>query len=88
MVAAVGNHWGCPMSAAEPPAPIWQDDVSGLAVWVNGGLIELSMSDGWSGRMLPSEAEGIPAGFAQAITEAREWVERWDIATGGYREAA
>lgn len=70
-----------------PSSPIWQDDVSGLAVWVNGGLIELTMGDGWSGRLLSTEAASIPAGFAQAIAKAEAWVERWDITTGCYLDS-
>lgn len=70
-----------------PPAPIWADDTTGLTVWVNGGLIELNMADGWSGRQLPEEIESLPVEFAQAIAEARAWADRWDVYTGTYRPA-
>lgn len=71
-----------------PTAPIWQDETTSLAVWVNGGLIEITMADGWSGRCLPSEVATIGAQLASAIAEATAWAERWDITTGGYRDAA
>lgn len=78
------------MTAVTPPSPIWQDEKTGLAVHVNGGLIELSMGigDGWSGRMLPSEVENIGADLTAAIAEATTWTERWDIVTGCYAESA
>lgn len=76
------------MTALKPPSPIWRHEDTGLAVWVNGGLIELTMNDGWSGRMLPSEVAQLGAELASAITEATTWTERWDIVTGDYRCAA
>ena len=76
------------MSEQRPPSPIWRDETTGLAVYVNGGLIEMNMADGWSGRMLPSEVAHIGAGLAAAIAEATAWTERWDIVTGCYGGAA
>ncbi len=70
-----------------PPVPIWRDEASDLTVYVNGGLVELNMADGWSGRLTPEQAADIPAGFARAIEEARKWAARWDIYTGTYRLA-
>lgn len=55
-------------------------------MWVNGGLIEFSMGDGWSGRLLPSEVAELPAAFTAAVAEAQEWAGRWDITTGSYSE--
>lgn len=71
----------------KPPDPVWQDEASGLTVWVNGGLIELTMAEGWSGRLLPSEVANLPEDLSDAINEAASWVDRWDIRTGSYREA-
>lgn len=71
-----------------PPAPIWADEASGLSVWVNGGLIELTLPDGWSGRLLPEEAATVAAEFAAAVAEATRWTDRWDIVTGDYGDAA
>ncbi|GAS94371.1 uncharacterized protein RMCC_1337 [Mycolicibacterium canariasense] len=73
--------------ADAPPAPIWRDEASYLTVWVNGGLIEINMGDGWSGRLLPDEVAALPAEFARAIEEARAWAARWDVYTGTYRPA-
>jgi hypothetical protein len=65
---------------------IWADSVTDLAVAVNGGLIEISLPDGWSGRCLPSEIADIGTQFAAAIAEATAMTERWDIVTGCYRD--
>lgn len=73
------------MTAPKPPAPIWLDETSGLAVWVNGGLIEIS--DCFS-RITPEEARQLAAAFAQAITEACAWAARWDGEARTYRTAA
>lgn len=74
---------------AAPPAPIWADDASGLTVWVNGAMLELSMGcDGWSGRLEIAETAELLAGFAQAIAEATAWAARWNTATRSYDEAA
>lgn len=71
-----------------PPGPIWSDEITGMAVHVNGGLVEVSLPDEWSGRLLPSEAATLATEFAAAIAEATAWAERWDIVTGSYRAAA
>lgn len=74
--------------SATPPAPIWQDETTSLAVWVNGGLIEITMADGWSGRCLPAEVATIGAQLSDAIAEATAWAMRWDTTARGYRDAA
>ncbi|WP_349318894.1 hypothetical protein [Mycolicibacterium canariasense] len=70
-----------------PPAPIWQDETSSLAVWVNGGVIELTMADGWSGRLLLDEVAALPTEFTKAIEAAHWWADRWDSAARCYRPA-
>ena len=75
------------ISVDAPPVPIWRDEHSDLTVYVNGGLVELNMADGWSGRLTVDEAAAIPAGFTQAIEDARQWAARWDVYTGTYRPA-
>ena len=65
---------------------IWADSVTDLAVAVNGGLIEITLPDGWSGRCLPSEIADIGAEFASAIADATALAARWDIVTGDYTE--
>jgi hypothetical protein len=65
----------------KPPAPIWCDDTSGMAVWVNGGLIEIS--DCWA-RITPDEAAALATEFTKAIEEARGWAARWDGQTRSY----
>lgn len=66
-----------------PPAPIWRDPVSGLAVYVRGGLIELWFQDS-ANTLLPSQADEFADELATAIAEATAWCERWDIVTGDY----
>ncbi|MCV7255634.1 hypothetical protein H7J86_26065 [Mycobacterium hackensackense] len=70
-----------------PPAPIWRDETTYLAVYVNGGYVEISMADGWSGRLMPDEIASVPTSFAQAIETARSWAARWDGRTRTYRPA-
>ena len=65
---------------------IWADPVTDLAVAVNGGLIEISLPDGWSGRCLTSEVADIGAEFASAVAEAIALANRWDIVTGDYAD--
>ncbi|WP_074851481.1 hypothetical protein [Gordonia westfalica] len=50
---------------------VWSDDEIGLSVWVNGSSVELTMGDGWSGRLTAEQAARIDAGgFADAIRVA------------------
>ena len=65
---------------------IWADENSDLAVHTNGGLIEITLPDGWSGRLLPSEVADLGAAFTNALAEATAMAERWDSVTGCYRE--
>lgn len=69
-----------------PPSPIWADEASGMAVWVNGALIEITMAD--LVRITAEEAAPLPAAFAQAIEEARSWAARWDGKARSYRPAS
>lgn len=70
-----------------PPSPIWESrDHGGLAVWVNGGLIEVTAGMDFA-RFDADEAAELPVPFAQAIAEARAWAARWDVYTGTYRPA-
>lgn len=68
-----------------PPSPVWCDESSGLAVWVNGGLVEVTLGDGFA-RLTPEEAAGLPAGFGLAVAEACSWARRWDGVARSYRE--
>lgn len=74
------------MSESIPPSPLWRDDITGLKVYVNGGVVELNMGDGWSGRLLPKEASAAAAGLVEAVATANSWAKRWDASTRGYRE--
>lgn len=67
---------------------VWADPFTDLAVAVNGGLIEISLPDGWSGRCLPSEVDHLGARFAAALDEAIALTKRWDIVSGKYLEAS
>lgn len=77
--------------APAPPAPLWSDDSIDLAVWMNGALIEVTLGGyggGWSGRLNADQAARIDAaGFAAALTSAREWAARWDVDTRTYLPA-
>lgn len=67
----------------KPPCPIWADDgTSGIAVWVNGGLVEITLA-GFA-RLTLDEAADLPAAFTQAIDDARSWAARWDSASRTY----
>lgn len=63
---------------------IWADPVTDLAVAVNGGLIEISLPDGWSGRCLPREVADLGAQFAAALAEATALTKRWNTETRSY----
>jgi hypothetical protein len=65
---------------------IWADETTDLAVHVNGGLIEITLPDGWSGRCLPSEITGLGAAFTTALAEANAWAARWNPDTRTYNE--
>ncbi|WP_141772735.1 hypothetical protein [Mycobacterium malmoense] len=69
------------MSSGRPPAPIWQDPASGMAVWVNGGMVKINY-----GCLTPDEAAALSVAFAAAIEEACAWAARFDIHTRSYRE--
>lgn len=76
---------------ATPPGPIWADwnnpeGSIGAAVYVNGGLVEINLADGWSGRLIPAEATKFAADLQAAVAEACSWAERWDGTTRTYRE--
>ena len=76
------------MTAPVPTSLVWEDDaVTGAAVWVNGGLVEVTLPDGWSGRLTPSEALVFADGLAAAVAEAGRLAARWDATTGTYRSA-
>lgn len=75
---------GC-IEPAAPPAPVWGSE--GLAVWVNGGLIEITAGGDFI-RLAPEEAAALPAGFASAIAAATAWAARWDGTARSYRCAA
>jgi hypothetical protein len=55
-----------------------------MSVWVNGAMIEITMADGWSGRLTAGESAALPAAFTQAIDAARGWAARWDGAARSY----
>ena len=67
-----------------PPGPIWSDELTGASVYVSGGVVEINMPDGWSGRLLPAEATKLIDGLAKAIAEANQWAERWNTETRRY----
>lgn len=63
---------------------VWSDDTTGAAVHVNGGLVEITLPDGWSGRLLPEEATALAAALSTAVAEAGELAARWDRHTRTY----
>lgn len=77
------------IDAATPPSPLWVDDSIELAVWMNGGLVEITLADGWSGRLTPDQAARVDAvGFATALATAQEWAQRWDVDARAYRSVS
>ena len=71
----------------KPPSPVWCDEVTGAAVCVNGGYVEISVPDGWSGRLTPVEALNLVADMSAAVAEATGWASRWDGVNRQYRKA-
>jgi|GEM_PF-3475743 len=71
---------------ATPPRPVWADDIIGAAVHVNGGLVEINLADGWSGRLTPAEAVQLAADLQSAVAEANSWAARWNPDTRTYNE--
>lgn len=71
-----------------PPGPLWSDDITGAAVYVNGGYIEINLPDGWSGRLEPGEAVALVAAMSHAVADAKDWAMRWDGEARAYREVA
>lgn len=69
--------------SAVPPSPIWVDEVSGMAVWVNGAMIEITVGGDFT-RVTADEAASLPAAFTEAVDEARSWAARWDVAARTY----
>lgn len=65
-----------------PPAPIWADETSGMSVWVNGAMVEITLGD--FARITSDEAALLPAAFAEAIQNARLWAARWDGVSRAY----
>lgn len=64
--------------------PVWESGdgpSAGLAVYVNGGLIEISCE-----RLLvePDEAGELGLQFVQALVDARRWARRWNTETRTY----
>jgi len=74
------------MTALTPPEPVWESVVANASVWVNGGFVEINLSDGWSGRLLPAEAAQLVLELSGAVAEANSWAARWDVYTGTYRD--
>ncbi|MGW8935460.1 hypothetical protein [Gordonia terrae] len=71
----------------EPPKPLWVDESIDLAVWMNGAFVEVTLGEGWSGRLTADQAARIDAaGFAAALVAARDWSARWDVDTRTYLE--
>ncbi|QDH92482.1 hypothetical protein SEA_DMITRI_39 [Gordonia phage Dmitri] len=73
-----------------PPAPLWSDDLTGLAVWMNGPFIEITMDgEGWSGRLTAEQIATMRVDeFSAALATARAWAARWDITTRRYAPRA
>jgi hypothetical protein len=55
-----------------------------MAVWVNRGRIEVTLPDGWSGRLTTHEAVEAAAGFRNAIAQAATWAATWNPDTLTY----
>ncbi|TDH48709.1 hypothetical protein E2F47_22700 [Mycobacterium eburneum] len=72
------------MSRHLPPSPIWSHEISGFAVWVNGGLIEITYPDDFT-RLSTDEALAFAIQFPSALAEAASWANRWDVVTRTYR---
>lgn len=71
---------------AVPPSPVWGDDRVGAAVYVNGGLVEINLADGWSGRLTPAEAITLMGNLAAAVAQACSWASRWNTDTRTYND--
>jgi hypothetical protein len=70
-----------------PPGPLWSDDITGAAVYVNGGYIEISLPYE-SCRLEPGEAVALVAAMSHAVAEAKDWAMRWDGKARAYRAAS
>lgn len=69
---------------AKPPEPVFEDGRTGIAVWVNGGYVEISCPE--FSRLDPSEAVAFVLAFTAAVTDAAEWALRWNQATRAYHQ--
>jgi len=67
-------------------AAIWSDDNIGASVYVNGGFVEISLADEWSGRLTPAQAVDFMAKLTTAVAEAASLASRWDAVSRTYRE--
>lgn len=65
---------------------MWHCDELGAAVHVNGGHIEITLGDGWSGRLTPAEATDLAAGLSKGIADAAALASRWNRETRTYNE--
>ena len=65
---------------------IWAHSITDMAVAVNGGLIEITLPDGWSGKCLPDEVADLGWQLTAAIAEATAMTERWDIVNRCYKD--
>jgi hypothetical protein len=77
------NHSG-EVAAMLPPAPVWTDEASGMSVWVHGGNVEITLPDGWSGRMSAVDAAATAIGLRYAVASATAWAGRWNPTTRSY----
>ncbi|KPG25859.1 hypothetical protein AN915_27655 [Mycobacteroides immunogenum] len=64
-----------------PPNPVFER--GGLAVWVNGGYVEISCPAEFV-RVTPSEASALMPALAAAVADAAAWAHRWDGTTRTY----
>lgn len=65
---------------------VWACDELGAAVHVNGGHVEITLGDGWSGRLTPAEAIDLAAGLSNGIADACALAGRWNRKTRTYDE--
>ena len=66
---------------------IWRDDAAGMAVYVNGGYVDINI-DHESTRLEPDEAVTAVAALTVAVAEAAALAARWDGKARRYTEAA
>jgi len=67
-------------------ATMWHCGELGASVHVNGGHIEITLGDGWSGRLTPAEAIDLLAGLSNGIANACALASRWNRETRTYNE--